>query len=732
MDRPKDALARFGTLTERAAVLGGALLGTSFDAVAFSWDEARLEDAVSLASEAAHIPPAKDAAWACGIACGELHTPGATSIHGPPPLEWGEPLAVASALARVAKTSEVLVDVSVPAIVSRELLTDRIRVGKVGGVRVRGFRVDSRKTWRSVAAADVGRMVDTPLMARSEELGRLMAATKVIILRADSGFGGSRMLAEVAQKTQPSRSLTLTPFTVVHEPLGSLRRAMAFVAATERITLPPALHPVLDRLLGAQGIALDEAALLISHQLRSRPGSPPPSILLDDATDLDEPSLEACSRAVALLEGAVRVVARIDAMSQLPRALARHSDGTVVTLGRLEAAGGQAIAAACTAAALEAHSCVQWARRGGGSPLGVIEAVAAGIVKGELVWSHDVLAPLKRTPGDEIARPVGYWILRCADDLRETSRDVLVALAHLGGEASVPELVEVVKAVAPKVDVPAELVTLRRGRWIRQTRAGGYVLMTRAHREAILESSRNDHMQQWRTAVAKVFERADGTLRRAEAAQHAARAGLGEWASRLAMAAARTAAQCGLEESASALAAFAGAQDPASPDLDLGALPIEDDVTQAAAGDAIDGLLALDLDSPPSSKDILEDYVVAEPVSYEGLLVAARDLRESRWSEVARRSLAPGMEDVARRGLLALARAYADEGRTAEALIHGLDALARMREARDGPGARTCLLFLARLYEQTARHSEAVTLKRAAESVTATGQSRLSIPPMPI
>jgi len=52
IDRPKDALTRFSTLTDRAAVLGGALLGTTFDAVAFSWDEARLEDAVSLASEA--------------------------------------------------------------------------------------------------------------------------------------------------------------------------------------------------------------------------------------------------------------------------------------------------------------------------------------------------------------------------------------------------------------------------------------------------------------------------------------------------------------------------------------------------------------------------------------------------------------------------------------------------------------------------------------------------------
>ena len=295
MDRPREALARFSALVDRAAVLGGALTGTSFEAVAFSWDEARLEDAVLLATEAAHAP-VRDLAWACGVASGELFTPGATTVDGPAPLEWGEPLAVASALARVARAQEVLVDVSVPAIVSRELLTDRIRVGRVGGARVRGFRVDARKTWRSVAAADVARMVDTPLISRNEKLARLLAVNGVITLRADSGFGGSRMLAEVAQKTQPSRSITLRPFTVVHEPLGALRRAMAFVAATERITLPPELHPALDRLLGAQGISVEDAALLIAHQIRALPGTPAPSILLDDATDLDEPSVEASGR----------------------------------------------------------------------------------------------------------------------------------------------------------------------------------------------------------------------------------------------------------------------------------------------------------------------------------------------------------------------------------------------------------------------------------------------------
>ncbi len=659
------------------------------------------------------------------------HRGGQGGVARRPPLLWGEPIAVAWGLARIAKPREVLVDVSVSAVVSHELLTNRARIGRVGGRLLRGFRVDARQAWRSVAAADVARMVDAPLVGRDEEIARLMSRKDVIILRADSGFGGSRMLAEVAARTRPARSLTLTPFSVVTEPLGAVRRAMAFVAATERIRLPPNLHPALDQLLGAQGLTVENAALLIAHQLRSGAGEPLPSLLLDDATDLDEPSVEACALAIEILGGGVRVVARIDSMSQLPRSLARFSDGEEVTLERLESDASRALAAACTADALEHGARVQWARRGGGTPLGVVEAVAAGIARGELLWSREGLGRLKRTAGSDIARPVGYWIARRAEALAESSRDVLIALAHLGGEASASELVDVVRAVAPEADLEAEVVILQHGRWIRESRSGIFVLATRAQREAILDFARNSHTRDWHAAVARVLERAPGTLRRAEAAQHAAQAGLGEWASRLAMAAARTAAANGLEESASSLAAFAGAQSPGSAGLDLGALPLDEDAT-VVGGDLTELLDELSLDPdprevvvpappparprPPAPPPAPPPPAGAKPrpISYEVLLEAARDLRETQWADVARRSLADGTRpSMQRRGLLALARAYAHEGRSSESLIHALDALARMKEAHDGPGTRACLLFLAHLYEHSER-PEAATLKSAA------------------
>ena len=757
-DRPQVVLGWIDELAERAFSLGGTLVASSFDTLVFTWDDAAIQEAVSLALSAVErlredgredVSP-----WTCGIAAGEIHNGKMES----PPVLWGKPMAVASALAQVAKPGEVLVDGRVPAVATHELLTNRARVGRVAGKRLRGYRVDMRQPWRALAAAEVARMVDGPLVGRSDELARLLAASKVIILRADSGFGGSRMLAEVAAGTRPARSITLTPFAIVHEPLGALRRAMAFVAATERITLPPNLHPALDQLLGAQGVTVERAALLIAHQIQRRGDEPLPSLLLDDVADLDEPSVDACARAIELLRGEVRVVARIDSMSQLPRSLARFCESQEVDLARFDGELSAAVAGACTGGALEEPARVQWGRRGGGTPLAVVEAVAAGIAKGELLWDDGTFVRRKRTAGSDIARPVGYWIARYAEGLRESSRDVLIALAHMGGEASLAELFDVIGTVAPEIDLQIELTSLARGRWVRESRPGMIVLATRAQREAILEFSRNAHARDWRVAIAKTLENSPGTLRRAEASQHAARAGMSEWAAQLAMAAARTASQAGLEESASTLAAFAGVQNPGGAELDLGELEIDEDVAVAAAAALILGdpatvaappapeaaaLLELDIEEivpdeldiepeperaapripPRMSRDTIVELVdqapapAAPPASYGRLLAAAQDLRETQWAEVARRSLVRGSSpDAQRRGLLALARAYASEGRSAEALIQALDALARMREATDREGTKTCLLFLARLYEQTERRPEAATLKHAAEA----------------
>jgi hypothetical protein len=63
---------------------------------------------------------------------------------------------------------------------------------------------------------------------------------------------------------------------------------------------------------------------------------------------------------------------------------------------------------------------------------------------------------------------------------------------------------------------------------------------------------------------------------------------------------------------------------------------------------------------------------------------------------------------------LALALALAAANREEEALLAGLEALARARETRDPRAADACLAFLAKLYARVDRADDAAKLKAAA------------------
>jgi hypothetical protein len=71
---------------------------------------------------------------------------------------------------------------------------------------------------------------------------------------------------------------------------------------------------------------------------------------------------------------------------------------------------------------------------------------------------------------------------------------------------------------------------------------------------------------------------------------------------------------------------------------------------------------------------------------------------------------------------LALAVGLAFAGRTDEALLEGLDALARAREGKDNRASRACLAFLAKLYTSVGRTTDAGHLSVAASHLS-------SIPP---
>ncbi len=66
---------------------------------------------------------------------------------------------------------------------------------------------------------------------------------------------------------------------------------------------------------------------------------------------------------------------------------------------------------------------------------------------------------------------------------------------------------------------------------------------------------------------------------------------------------------------------------------------------------------------------------------------------------------------------LALAVGFAFAGRTDEALLEGLDALARAREGKDDRATRACLAFLAKLYTSVGRTADATHLSAAASQL---------------
>jgi hypothetical protein len=87
----------------------------------------------------------------------------------------------------------------------------------------------------------------------------------------------------------------------------------------------------------------------------------------------------------------------------------------------------------------------------------------------------------------------------------------------------------------------------------------------------------------------------------------------------------------------------------------------------------------------------------------------------------ALRALRVANEDVARaagvrvraQSSLAFGLALAASNREEEALLAGLEALARAREGADPRGAEACLAFLSKLYARVARADEAARLKAA-------------------
>jgi hypothetical protein len=631
-------------------------------------------------------------AWRIGIAEGEMIPLGAASSHTR--LGWGPPLVRAIALARAARPGEVLIDPDVGAVARGEVLTSGSRAGKDSSRPVEGLVVDPRHALRSEVEATVVTRLERPaLVANGAALRELLGSSAPLgVIRAAPGFGGSRMLAEIESALLPARSLYLAGAGA--EPLGSLRRAFAQSIARQgdlsADALPNACRRALERLLAGDGIDLRLGAELVLRWvtlLRAPDGRRPRgAVLVDDAMEVDDPSLDVVANAARIDPGSFLVVARIDQAANLPPLLQSLSSGPVVNLGRLPRSSGEQLAASAAQGMISTESARRWARRGGFIPLGIMEALADGLANEELSGLDSVPSSRTGTADAHVQLEPKDWISRRLRLLGPEATQMLRAVAILGVAAEASLVHELASEIGIE-NVASLAASLVGDRWLASAPEGFYSLPSRTHREVIVADISEHEAARWHDAASSAIERVGGNLASAEAARHAALAGEQQRAVELAMVAATTSRQLELEAATDALLAFAGA----SPD-DIAPLPTS--TADYRLMSWIDGLRS-------GERDVTAVRLRA---------IASLSKGETSEALAALREgvhLAEGQPAAARsRALLAYGIALAVAQRPSEALFAALEALARAREGRETRGARACARFLARL-SLAAGHREA-------------------------
>jgi hypothetical protein len=738
---PRRYLDRARALTQRAHAHGATLTGWSAATVSFAWDTASTEEVIQFVVSVQQDAGAAtdEVAWACGIAQGEMEAlspppaPGESSRPPPPrgDLAWGPALVAAIGLCRIARPGEVLLDESLEALRLGALLRRGGRSGNDAGRPIRGARLDTRMPWKADAAARIASLVDPPLLARGDLVEAMLGCPGAVsVIRARPGLGGSRALAAIAEKTAPSPHLTVGPSGLGVEPLGALRRA--FAQARGRIAIPRQLEAAHALLLAGAGVTLAQATSLVQGVLGA--GSDrPAALLIDDGAEVDALSLEVCARALGSGGRPFVLVVRLDATDTLHPALAALPLALDVELPPLDAATGEALAESCTAGALTHEAAERWARRGDYSPLGIVEAIACSLATGEIAWIGETAFARRRLAGKGKPRPASAWILRRADELSAQERAVLSGVATLGADASRETLGKILAAVGAKVDTDVVVPNLIAARWLRATEpasARGLELPSRTHRIAVRELIGESRLRAWHRAAAQTLADA-GPLTRAEAAHHALDAGDGPWAARLATEAARAAADLHLDPSAAALTALA--QDAASrevvevsrsepPPPSSLRRPVDSDPPTIARPPPSGDILTLDLDLPSSIED---PSVAGSPIDQGLLAERMRAISELSQGQIAHAvHMLRGAHAKLKEGgasqsslcqaSLVLGVALAQAGQNDEALLQGLDALARAREGGDLTGEHACITFLAKLFGGTSHEKGALQLRARA------------------
>lgn len=725
-----------GSLIDRAEKLGAQVVGWHAASFAVAFAPESLEGLVELlTSDETHA-----LGFSIGVSQGALGSVGAARDRLE--LAWGPPLVVAWALARVARAGEVLIDPELEAVREERLLVRGSRIGLLGSARVRGARLDLRHPFQPAHG------FPSVALVRSRYLGRDPVAPPpgtLGLLTGRRGSGGTRWLEQLAARERERRVLWLRPR--LGEPLGSLRRALAR-AVEAAAELEPELGESLESLLAGEGLDIDTTAELLGALLR-RDGQPG-LVLIDDAEHVDADSLEALVHGCR--SAAYGVVARVVDGLAVPEPFHHLTRTFQVDLDALPPDDAAALVSELTSGRVKGADAGRWATRGDGLPLGIVAAVADAIESKELVARDDSLVPPPDSPIRTGARsPLGLTGRRIRR-WDPAVRAVLSALAVLGGDSEEEEVAALLALVHETPPDETMLHTLEAAELIR--RDGVHLTLSSATlRSALTDSLGEAERARLHRAASAVLAGGDLVLGSVAAAVHSMLGGDVDRALPLARRGAAALRAAGLEETAECLGAFSETGDP---ELARARGLFSGARTERAGLQRSDVPPPLSLDStiplsdrpsrlPPSGEEVAQRFTQALKHGDSGAMeVLAAELRDDGSQQViadrlegmaslvrgqvsdALRRLRHGKELAAShspgdrsRAALALGVALAAAGRNTEALLEGLEALARARDASDHRGELACARFLARLSEggqceEATRRWEMVAVRAAA------------------
>lgn len=549
---PREYLRSMRALSEQAAAMGGKLLSWGSAVMSFAFPNESLEDAVELAVSVA-LDSVPGQTFGIGISEGPLERiEDATSRSA---ISWGPALVRATALARSARTSEVLVDPVLGAVRRGEILTQGARLGVHGKERLRGLILDLRHPWRSDVADLVASLERPKYMGHSELTELMIQGGTLGVVRADRGHGGTRLLEELEEALRPARALRMAPHAL-GEPLGALRRCIlrAVNAGHTPLGLDDKIGPSIARLLAGEGLDPDATAELIVDWLTpDAPHDPSGIVIIDDADEVDVDTLEAVSRAALLSNDPFRLIIRIPRNGPVPRALSAIRVETELRLGPLAPADAVRLAQACTRGELEERAAERWAHRGGGVPLDVVESIHEALESGELVWEDGRATGRFKGAGAGVARPAKYWLRRRFDYLDSDAQRTLQALAIFGGECEEQELTSLVEGrYGQGVDVATARAVLEASGWVRRVSPDLIALTNTSQRNAVLSTLSEESFGRWHVVASEVVLQDGRPLSLPSAAVHAALGGDVERAEGLARRATDVVRAIGLEKTAEA------------------------------------------------------------------------------------------------------------------------------------------------------------------------------------